>query len=104
MAVGFPDLHPGTQFPIGFAVAADDIYPALIGSDITCGINVYTLTQPQVSGLERASALANLLRGLDDPWDGDVHDWLESHGIHQHPPFDKSSLGTIGGGNHFAEI
>ncbi|KAJ7449893.1 hypothetical protein FB451DRAFT_743138 [Mycena latifolia] len=34
LVVGLPDLHPGSRFPIGCAIAADGVYPALIGSDV----------------------------------------------------------------------
>jgi release factor H-coupled RctB family protein len=44
-----------------------------------------------------------MLVGLDDPWSGSVTDWLANYGIHDSSPFD-SSLGTVGAGNHFAEI
>ena len=103
LVVGLPDLHPGTRFPIGCAIAADDVYPALIGSDIGCGVAVYALA-PSSRLVPPASELANRLTGLDAPWEGDVHDWLETHGIHRRSPFDRSCLGTIGGGNHFADI
>lgn len=103
VVIGFPDLHPGVRFPIGCAVAADHVYPALIGSDIGCGIAVYALAPPS-RGLPQPGELANLLRGLDGPWDGDVRDWLNSHGIYRRSSFDQSCLGTIGGGNHFADI
>jgi release factor H-coupled RctB family protein len=39
---------------------------------------------------------------LDDPWQGDTGHWLESYGLPS-TLFDRS-IGTIGGGNHFAEL
>jgi hypothetical protein len=42
-AIGMPDLHKGNRFPIGCAIVAEGIYPALIGSDIGCGITLYPL-------------------------------------------------------------
>jgi release factor H-coupled RctB family protein len=44
-----------------------------------------------------------MLHGLDDPWSGSVTDWLAGYGIRDSSPFDQS-LGTVGAGNHFAEI
>lgn len=102
LAVGMPDLHPGNRFPIGCAIAVEGVYPALIGSDIGCGIALYHLS---ASKSHRApSKLASLLQGLDDPWPGDVSLWLAKYGIHRSSEFDTSSLGTVGAGNHFAEI
>ena len=42
-AIGWPDLHKGDRFPIGCAIVAEGIYPALIGSDIGRGIALYPL-------------------------------------------------------------
>jgi hypothetical protein len=103
LAVGMPDLHPGSRFPIGCAIAADGVYPALIGSDVGCGIALYQLAGPSRSH-PTPSKLANLLRGLDEPWSGPVTDWLASYGIHRTSEFDSGSLGTVGAGNHFAEL
>jgi release factor H-coupled RctB family protein len=50
------------------------------------------------------------LRGLEGPWDGDARAWLEERQVR--PPqgdgwplgWYEEALGTIGGGNHFAEL
>jgi len=97
-----PDLHKGDRFPIGCAIAANGIYPALIGSDIGCGISVYPLgAKPSHLTPEK---LALKLKELDEPWEGDVKAWLNLYGINKETEFDARSLGTVGGGNHFAEI
>jgi len=44
------------------------------------------------------------LRGLDDPWTGSVSAWLSNYGIARVSAFDAASLGTVGAGNHFAEL
>ncbi|RDB21133.1 tRNA-splicing ligase RtcB [Hypsizygus marmoreus] len=103
VAVGMPDLHPGSRFPIGCAIAAEGIYPALIGSDVGCGIALYRLSSSPRS-VSNPSKLASLLRGLDEPWSGDVPAWLRKYGIERSSHFDANSLGTVGAGNHFAEI
>jgi release factor H-coupled RctB family protein len=103
LAVGMPDLHPGNRFPIGCAIVSDGVYPALIGSDVGCGIAVYHLSPPSRS-LPTPIKVASLLNGLDDPWSGSVQDWLVNYGIDRSSPFDQGSLGTVGAGNHFAEI
>lgn len=97
-----PDLHKGDRFPIGCAIAASGIYPALIGSDIGCGISLYPLgATPSHLTPEK---LASRLRNLDGPWEGNVKEWLSLYGIDKETEFDASSLGTVGGGNHFAEV
>ncbi|KAF9013894.1 tRNA-splicing ligase [Cyathus striatus] len=103
LAVGMPDLHPGDRFPIGCAVAAEGIYPALIGSDVGCGIGLYRLSSSSRT-LSDPKKLASLLSGLDEPWDGPTSEWLALYGVDRSSPFDESSLGTVGAGNHFAEI
>ncbi|MGH8488281.1 MAG: RNA ligase RtcB family protein [Gammaproteobacteria bacterium] len=42
------------------------------------------------------------LRRMAEPWDGNKQDWLNGYG-QQASTFD-TALGTIGGGNHFAEL
>jgi release factor H-coupled RctB family protein len=103
LVVGMPDLHPGNRFPVGVAVAALCLYPALVGSDIGCGIALYHLSNPSRTNPD-PTKLASLLRGLDDPWSGSTEEWLSHYGVFGLSPFDRDSLGTIGGGNHFAEI
>ncbi|KAJ7285756.1 release factor H-coupled R [Mycena rebaudengoi] len=103
LTVGLPDLHPGSRFPIGCAIAADGVYPALIGSDVGCGIALYELSARPKSTLN-PTKLAASLRGLDEPWSGSVKAWLSNYGIERSSSFDQGSLGTVGAGNHFAEL
>ncbi|KAJ7111534.1 release factor H-coupled R [Mycena crocata] len=103
LTVGLPDLHPGSRFPIGCAIAAQGIYPALIGSDVGCGIALYELSARPRASLN-PTKLAAALRGLDEPWTGSVATWLAKYGISRVSPFDAASLGTVGAGNHFAEL
>lgn len=102
VACGMPDLHPGDRFPIGCAVAADGVYPALIGSDIGCGIALYELAASARLAAQPAK-LASLLRGLDEPWDGSAAEWLAKYGLESREEF-EASLGSVGLGNHFAEL
>ncbi len=101
LAVGLPDLHPGKVGPIGAAFAVEGwVYPALVENDIGCGIGLWRteLSTKTVKG----EVWADRLRGLEGAWHGDPASLLESHGI---PPSGfEHSLGTIGGGNHFAEL
>ena len=76
-----PDLHPGQAAPIGAAMLSSVLYPHLVGSDIGCGIAVFPLS------LRRADPerLARRFPDLDRPSGPD-------------------GLGTVGRGNHFAEL
>lgn len=105
--VGMPDLHPGKVQPIGAAfITQDKIYPHLVGSDIGCGMGLWTLdVKPKQVKLNKWE---KQLTGLDGPWEyddinkylldlnlGALGDELKGHDV---------NFGTIGGGNHFAEI
>ena len=101
LAVGLPDLHPGKGSPIGAAFAVEGrLYPALVGNDIGCGIGLW---QTSLSARKiRREVWADKLRRLDEPWDGDTTAWLAERCVA--PSGFERSLGTIGGGNHFAEL
>jgi len=101
LAVGLPDLHPGKGSPIGAAFAVEGfLYPALVGNDIGCGIGLWR-TDLSSKKLKR-EAWADRLRNLDNAWDGDARKFLTARGID--PSGFEHSLGTIGSGNHFAEL
>jgi len=100
-AVGFPDLHPGKGSPVGAAFVMDGkIYPHLIGGDIGCGMALFkTDLVRRDAKLDR---WAEKYFHLEHPWDQDVSEFLAEHDL-ESTEFD-SLLGTIGGGNHFAEL
>ena len=60
--IGMPK---GDRFPIGYAIVAEGIYPALIGSDVGCGIALYLLER-KPSHLKLASRLYH--RNLARSW------------------------------------
>ena len=100
-AVGMPDLHPGKGTPIGAAFAtAERFYPHLVGNDIGCGMALFD-TDLAVSKL-KAEKWLRKLSTLEGPWEGDPSAWLAERGVAP-APFD-ACLGTIGHGNHFAEL
>jgi release factor H-coupled RctB family protein len=100
-AVGFPDLHPGKGSPVGAAfVTQDKIYPHLIGGDIGCGMALFR------TDLERRKAKldrwAEKYFHLEHPLDDGVDEFLAARSLTS-TEFD-AALGTLGGGNHFAEL
>jgi len=101
LAVGFPDLHAGRGTPVGAAFVTEDvIYPHVIGGDIGCGMALFKtdLLRRDVK-LDRWAALRF---NLEHAWDEDVNAFLATHEL-ESTEFDRA-LGTVGGGNHFAEL
>jgi release factor H-coupled RctB family protein len=99
--VGLPDLHPGKGTPVGAAFITDThIYPHLVGNDIGCGMSFWETDHNTVK--IKLDRWTKDLDSLEGSWDGNVSEWLNQYGINQ-LQF-QNSLGTIGGGNHFAEL
>lgn len=98
--VGMPDLHPGRGIPVGAAVLTRKVgYPHLAGNDIGCGMGLWRVLS---HGKLKVQRVVKRLKGLELPWEGDVVAFCESCGIT--PSASDQALGTIGGGNHFAEL
>ena len=116
--VGLPDLHPGRGYPVGAAFfSVGRFYPALVGNDIGCGM---ALWQTDIlAGKARLDKMDKQLGNLDGVIDDDEWGALER----RDPTWPERiaalsaemaaagldalhlrSLGTIGGGNHFAEL
>jgi release factor H-coupled RctB family protein len=101
LAAGFPDLHPGKCAPVGAAFVTEGIlYPHLIGGDIGCGMALFKTDLVQRD--TKLSRWAGLPFDLEHPWEGDVAEALAAVGV-EPTAFDRS-FGTLGGGNHFAEL
>ena len=110
-AVGLPDLHPGRGYPVGAAFfSVGRFYPALVGGDIGCGMGLHetglALHKTSPSKLEKA--LGNIDGPLPAGWIDDATT-EQLHSIAQRTGEADSAylldaLGTIGGGNHFAEL
>lgn len=102
---GMPDLHPGRGYPIGAAFfTTNKIYPALVGNDIGCGMSLWQ-TSAKVSkvNLEKlAKKFEHIELPLDESWSEIIENRKTDKGITT-DNYDRA-LGTIGGGNHFAEF
>ncbi|WP_157314899.1 RNA ligase RtcB family protein [Chitinibacter sp. GC72] len=98
---GMPDLHPGRGYPVGAAFFSTEyIYPALIGGDIGCGMALWqtNLDARKVSLSKLEKKIGNIDGPLDEEWQAVIASQLPAEiGFRQ-------ALGTIGGGNHFAEL
>lgn len=97
--VGLPDLHAGKGTPIGAAFfARARIYPGIIGGDVGCGMGLFQ------TGLRtrkcKRDRWTKRLRDLENPWEGNADGLLRSRGLSEW----ADALGTLGGGNHFAEL
>ncbi|MFV0679186.1 RNA ligase RtcB family protein [Ottowia sp.] len=110
-AVGLPDLHPGRGYPVGAAFfSVGRLYPALVGGDIGCGISL--LATGLHAHKTSASRLEKALTPIDDPLPESaiadathqaLGDIAARTGLFSAGQL-ASGLGTIGGGNHFAEV
>jgi len=101
LATGFPDLHPGKGGPVGAAFVTEGlIYPYVIGGDIGCGMALFKtdLVQRDI----KLNRWADLRFDLEHRWEGDVQAALAASEL-ESTEFDQA-LGTLGGGNHFAEL
>ena len=102
---GMPDLHPGRGYPIGAAFfTTNKIYPALVGNDIGCGMSLWQ-TSAKVSKTtpdKLAKKFAHVEQPLDESWSSIIENRKSEKNI-ENSSYDHA-LGTIGGGNHFAEF
>ncbi|KAJ3305678.1 hypothetical protein HDU76_004967 [Blyttiomyces sp. JEL0837] len=113
LSVGYPDLNPGLRFPVGASfIVKGRVYPELIGGDIGCGMSFYTLPTLPTTSLTKPSKIASRLQSLESQLPPHIiESWLSintTDSTHmnslQTTPTLDSSIGSIGGGNHFAEL
>ena len=109
-AVGLPDLHPGRGYPVGAAFfSGGHFYPALVGGDIGCGMALWRtdLRAHATSGSKLEKQLGSIDGALPEAlMQAAVAQWeaIPSGHLPATPAMLAESLGTIGGGNHFAEM
>jgi release factor H-coupled RctB family protein len=123
-ASGMPDLHPGGVFPIGvsFLSHKNVIYPSLVGNDIGCGMTFYQMNI--ASDSIRKDAIKKQLTGMEGIWPNWLafceeesiipkseegknifyEEWKDVFEDIQEINMINQQIGTIGGGNHFAEL
>jgi len=80
-------------------LAEGEFYPHLLGSDVGCGVSLFATELPLAKA--RPERWSKRLEGLDEPWDGDTTTWLEQRSAR---PVFLEAVGTVGHGNHFAEL
>ncbi len=98
--VGLPDLHAGRGIAVGAAFwSRSHVYPHLVGSDIGCGMGLWR-TDIRLRKF-RPDKAERQLHGLEEIWSGDAAARLAEADL---PPLALEALGSIGGGNHFAEL
>ncbi len=117
-AVGLPDLHPGRGYPVGAAFfSIDHFYPALVGNDIGCGMALWQTSLPiaklKLDKLDKQwgtidNAISEdewaVLTEIDPSWPERIQVLTDTMRMAGLDTAHLRSLGTIGGGNHFAEL
>lgn len=94
LTIGLPDLHAGKGHPVGAAFWSQGcFYPFLVGSDIGCGMGLWQSDLP-VRKLKKDRWAQKL--DLEAP--------LPTPAELALPDYPGQGFGTIGGGNHFAEL
>ena len=100
-AAGMPDLHPGKGSPVGASFLSKALfYPHIIGNDAGCGMGFFKTTlktrkMKKEKWAESLDGFDSVAEETDQPFP--MEDETESD-------HDDRAHGTIGGGNHFAEL
>jgi release factor H-coupled RctB family protein len=100
-AAGMPDIHPGKAGPVGGVFLSRALfYPHIIGNDAGCGMGFFgtSLKTRKMKKEKWAEALSDWADVSGEEKTG----YLEDAGLE--PDLHDDALGTIGGGNHFAEL
>lgn len=107
-AVGLPDLHPGAGTPIGAVLATEGhLHPTLLGSDAGCGVLLWP-TRVKRFNPDRLEKRVRAAMAGPVPFDSELIR-REAGGLDVLGPDEElgqaaRSLGSLGSGNHFAEV
>ena len=97
-----PDLTSATPCPVGTSVEVyKHIYPKWIGTDIGCGVSLFKLKDIDIDSKNIAKILYENYKNIKLTKNEKILSRQETGTIEE--GFDDA-LGTIGGGNHFAEL
>ncbi|MGQ0710399.1 MAG: RNA ligase RtcB family protein [Rhodoferax sp.] len=100
---GMPDLHPGRGYPVGAAFfSINRFYPTLVGNDIGCGMALWQ-TDVRASGV-KLNQLEKRAGNIDGAMADRAAVAQAMRDAKVQPNGHEAALGTIGGGNHFAEF
>lgn len=100
-AVVMPDIHAGPGAPVGVAYLSHGVLlPKLIGCDIGCGMTLFSTGIKHRASI--GAKLAKRLQGVTAKPLPDVASILAANGMGSSAWDDQ--LGSLGGGNHFAEF
>jgi release factor H-coupled RctB family protein len=100
LSCGMPDIHPGKGGPVGASFLSEKVYPHLIGNDGGCGAGFFKTSLK--SGKLKIEKWSKKLKDLENSPFYDLTNWLLERDLNS--THHDSALGTIGGGNHFAEL
>ena len=102
-----PDVHPGTPGPVGLTQTIRDcVLPAMVGSDIGCGISLIKIKQKKLEFQQLDTLIREhipvgpAIRRKAHPLSGEF-DCTRLY-CHRHINSEKARL-SLGGGNHFIE-
>lgn len=103
-----PDVHFGKGCTIGTTMTiTDKVVPNIVGVDIGCGMYTVNLGKCDIN-LEEFDKAAHYIPSGRNVWDGKLEKFnlaeLKCYRELKEPKRIESSLGTLGGGNHFIEI
>ena len=101
LAVGFPDLHPGKGTPVGAAFVTEG-RRSIRTSSVATSAAAWRCSRRTWSAATSSSTAGRDAVRPRTPWTDEISEFLAEEEL-ESTEFDEA-LGTIGGGNHFAEL
>ncbi len=103
-----PDVHAGKGCTIGTTMTVTDkVCPNIVGVDIGCGMYTTEINEHEID-LMKLDAAAHYIPSGFNTWESPVESFdltaLRCFEELKHISRISSSLGTLGGGNHFIEV